>query len=255
MPVTNVSGEKVYLADYTWDELEARPDHDKLIFLQPMGATEEHGYHLPLGTDTFQAVKVAEAAARVVPGVILMPEIPYGFCLDTMSYCGTVSLNADTFIGLVADIAESLRRHGFGRLVLFNGHGGNKGVAETAVRNALLRLAGPAGQVPRDFRVFVVNAFEKIAPRVREMVEGRDYGHGCEIETSLMLALDPQSVRMDRAVEEYMDGDPDFIWRVRDMKEASVSGIHGAANLGTAEKGRMLFDLLVEDLAGFLRRI
>ena len=255
MPETNVNGGKINLVDFTWDELDSHPDKDGLIFVQPMGATEEHGYHMPLGTDTFQAVQIAEAAAKRLSNVLVMPSIPYGFCLDTMSYSGTINLNAATFIGLVTDIAESLRRHGFKRMVLFNGHGGNKGVADTAIRNALLHLAGPAGQVPRDFRAYVFFAFEKAIQLAHDMMEGRDFGHACEMETSLMLALDPRSVRMDRAVEEYMDGDPDLIWRIRDMKEASVSGIHGAATFGTAEKGRKLFDHMVEDLADFLRRI
>jgi len=256
MPVTNVKGKKIRLVDYTWDELDSLPDKKSLIFVQPMGATEGHGYHLPLGTDTFQAVPIAEAAAKNLSNVIVMPEIPYGFCLDTMSFCGTVSLRADTFIGIVSDIVEGLYRHGFGKFVLFNGHGGNKGIADTALRNALQFLGGPAGQVPRDFRLYNFFAFENIGPQALRMMEGKDYGHACEMETSLMLALDPESVKMERAVEEYMDGDgASFIWRIRDMKEASVSGIHGAANKGTAAKGKELFRIMTEDLENFLRRI
>ncbi len=255
MPVTNIKGEKIRLADYTWDELESRQDRKELIFVQTIGATEEHGYHLPMGTDTYQAVAVAEAAAKKLSNVIVMPEIPYSYCLDTMSFCGTVTFSAATVISMVGDIAESVCRHGFGKLVLFNGHGGNKGVLETALRDSLQRLAGPAANLRRDFRMYLVNAFATIAPQLQKLTEGKEYGHACELETSLMLLLDPDLVKMERAVEEYMQGDPDLVWMVRDMKEASVSGIHGAATLGTREKGGKIFNLLVDDLENFLRRI
>ncbi|MBN2287691.1 MAG: creatininase family protein [Candidatus Glassbacteria bacterium] len=255
MPLLNQAGRKILLTDYTWDELDSLPGKAELKLVLPLGSTEVHGYHLPLESDTLQAVKIAEMAALRLPDVIVMPGIPYGFCPDTMNFCGTVHVSAETVTSLVADIAQSLYRQGFRKLLVYNGHGGNKAVADTGLRNALLRLSAPDKPLSADFKLYLSNAYEKISRQVSGMLKGRDWGHACEMETSVMLVLAPESVKMDRAVEEYMEGGPDTVWRVRDMKAFSQSGVHGAPQHATAEKGRELLELLVADLAALLEQI
>jgi len=255
MCVLNVAGEKIRLVDYTWDELEKIDSKAGLKFLLPLGATEAHGYHLSLGADTLQAAGIAEMAAKRVAGVILMPELSYGSCVDTMNYCGTIHLSLETICSLVADIVESLYRHGFRKLVIYNGHGGNKAAAEAGLRRALCRLSGPGKLLLSDFNIYLSNAYEKISPLLTGMLEGKDYGHACEIETSVMLALAPEMVDMNKAVEEYMPGDSDTLWRVRDMKAASKSGVHGAPNHATVEKGEKILELLVGNLISLLKKI
>jgi creatinine amidohydrolase len=255
MALLNDAGQKVLLRDYTWEELSGIPGREELKFLLPIGAIEEHGPHLTLHTDALQAEKISEMAARRVPGVIVMPVISYGFCVDTMNYCGTVSLSAETILMLVADIVKNLYRHGFRKLLIYNGHGGNNGILDASLKNALAGLSGPGEHCLADFNLYLSNSYEKISGQVRELVKGRDYGHACEIETSVMLALAPEAVNMDKAVEEYMDGDQDTVWRVRDMQSASKSGIHGAANLATPEKGAKILEMLVGNLVALLKKI
>jgi creatinine amidohydrolase len=255
MAVLNEAGEKLYLVDYTWDELAALPRREALKIVLPIGSTEEHGYHLPLGTDTWIACRIVELAARKVPGVIVLPPMSYGCCLDTMNFCGTLSVSSNTLRSLIADVVENLYRHGFRKLLVYNGHGGNKGVADTALREALLNLNRPGEPFLDRIAVYLANAFEKQGGELRKMMDGKDYGHACEMETSVMLALYPDSVKMERAVEQYMPGDPDTIWRIRDMQVAASSGIHGAADRGTVEKGRKILEMLVADLVSLLERI
>ena len=255
MPLLNKAGEKINLTDYTWRELDSLPGKAELRFLLPLGATEEHGYHLPLGTDTFQAVRLAEEAARRVPGTIVLPAMSYGHCLDTMNYCGTLTASAKTICSLVRDIVQNLHRHGFRKLVIVNGHGGNKGVAEIALREALLSLSPPGQTFSMDFSVYLFSPYEKIGPQLKGMLKGKDFGHACEMETSVMLALAPEMVRLELAGEEYMDGGPDTLWRIRDMRTASVSGVHGAPNKASRAKGEKIFEMLAAGLADFLGQI
>jgi creatinine amidohydrolase len=255
MPVLNKTGKKIHLADYTWDELDRLPRKKKLKFLLPLGAIEEHGYHLPLGTDAFQAGKIAELAAQKVSETIVLPTMSYGYCVDTMNFCGTIHVSARTICSLVSDIVASLYRHGFRKLVVLNFHGGNKGVVDTALREAVTRLSGPGSLFSDDFEVYQLNAFEKLEKKIKDLLEGKDYGHACEIETSVMLELASGLVDLKLAQEEYMPGGADTMWRIRDMKKASTSGVHGAPNHASLEKGKKVLEWLVEDLAGLLKQI
>jgi len=255
VPLLNEAGEKINLTDYTWQELDRLPRKAELRFLLPLGATEEHGYHLPLGTDTFQAVRLAELAARRVPGTIVLPAMSYGHCLDTMNYCGTLTASAGTICSLVLDIVQNLHRHAFRKLVIVNGHGGNKGVAESALREALLSLSPPGQPFSADFSVYLISPYEKIGPQLKKMLDGKDFGHACEMETSVMLALAPEMVKLELAKEEYMSGGPDTLWRIRDMRTVSAGGVHGAPNKATRAKGEKILEMLVAGLADFLGQI
>jgi creatinine amidohydrolase len=255
MPLLNKKGQKIHLADYTWDELDRLPGKEKLKFVFPLGAIEEHGFHLPLGTDAFQACKIAELAAQKVSEAIVLPTMSYSHCVDTMNFCGTIHASAQTILSLVADIVASLYRHGFRKLLTYNAHGGNKGLIDTALREAVTRLNQPGSLFSDDFEVYQVNAYEKLGAKIKDLLEGKDYGHACEIETSVMLALASELVDMELAREEYMPGGPDTAWRIRDMKKASRSGVHGASNRASLEKGKKVLGWLVDELAGVLEQI
>jgi len=255
MPLLNKTGQKIYLADYTWDELDKLPGKEKFKFVLPLGAIEEHGYHMPLGTDALQATKIVELAAQKVSETIILPAVSYGHCVDTMNFCGTIHVSAWTICSLIADIAASLYRHGFRKLLVFNAHGGNKGVIDAALREAVTHLGRPGSLFSDDFQVYQVNAYEKLNEKIKNFLEGKDYGHACEIETSVMLALASELVDMKAAGEEYMPGSPDTVWRIRDMKKASGSGVHGAASRASLEKGKKILEWLVDELAGALEQM
>src|SRR5690625_862626 len=92
------------------------------VVVVPIGATEQHGPHLPLGTDFTMAHTVATKAAEQVDGVLVTPPIWTGFSPHHMQFTGTVSLRAETLMAVVRDVAESLWRHGFRRILFLNGH-------------------------------------------------------------------------------------------------------------------------------------
>ncbi len=256
MPLTDSAGHKILLADYTWTELEDIGQKEELKFILPLGSTEEHGPHLTLDMDTFAIVRIAEQAAAHSTGCIVMPELAYGHCVDTASFCGTIHLSASTFQACLLDIAASVYRHGFRKLVLLNGHGGNTAPAQTAAREVLMHLAGPASKPVTDFGIhYYPLPYQPVREKVLEVMDSHDYGHACEAETSVVLALDKSKVFMDKAGEEYLDGDEDTRWRPRDMKTAAPSGVHGAPRYATSAKGEQILEAMVDRLAGFLDKI
>jgi creatinine amidohydrolase/Fe(II)-dependent formamide hydrolase-like protein len=256
MPLLDKSGNRIMLTDYTWTELDALENKDQLKFILPLGATEQHGPHLTLDCDTFTASQFAQLAAQRSSGCIVMPALPYGHTMDTSGFCGTVHLSAATFIALLLDIAASVYRHGFRKLVLFNGHGGNTGAAQAASREILMHLAGPAGRPVTDFHVhYYASPYVPVWNAHPEWMQGRDFGHACEMETSVLLALDGNKVRMDKAGEEYLDGDEETVWRPRDMATGAPGGVHGAPRYSSREKGEAILEEMIKLMVGFLEKI
>lgn len=117
------------ISESNWMQIEAYLQNDDRAVL-PLGSTEQHAY-LSLSVDTILAGRVAQEAAAPL-GVPVFPTLPYGLTPYFMAYPGTVSLRATTYFALVSDILDSLAQHGFRRIVLVNGHGGNSPV-QTAV--------------------------------------------------------------------------------------------------------------------------
>lgn len=256
MAILNEAGQKLFLGDYSWDELDRHPHRDRLVFLLPFGSVEEHGYHLPLKCDYFLASRIAELAARRVPEVIVMPAVSYGSCIHAANYCGTINVRSETIIALVCDIVESLYRHGFRKLLIYNGHGGNNGVLDAAQREAIYRLVPPGRPVGTDFRLLVANTVQGIpVETLNELAGGKEWGHACQLETSAMLVLEPEAVDMSRAVDQYLPGDPETIWITRDTKPVNPSGVHGTPSVSNAAAGEKLVGLMVRHLEQLLRKL
>src|SRR5262245_16354077 len=118
-----------------WEELSVpkveQLDRDSTVLILPLGSVEQHGRHLPLGTETILAHALANGVnARVKGRAEVPPPRWYGFAPHHMRFAGTVTLRTETMIALVEDVAASLIEHGFRRLLLLNGHGGNNGVID-----------------------------------------------------------------------------------------------------------------------------
>ena len=103
-------------------------DRERTVLVLPLGSVEQHGRHMPLGTDTMLAHAVALAAAEKVPGVAVLPW--YGFSAHHMRFPGSITLRAETLIALCEDIVGSVVAHGFRRILIVNGHGGNAAVID-----------------------------------------------------------------------------------------------------------------------------
>ncbi len=166
-------------------EIAAARDAGALVVLS-VGAVEQHGDHLPVDTDSVSAYRVAMLAARrcAQPHVLVLPPPGFGFSPHHRAWPGTISLSLPTFTGLITDVAESLHRTGFRRLLIVNGHGGNIGPL-TAICTAL---------ASRGLAVGFVNYFDPGRAQWLEDLPGalRGIGHACAFETGLQLALRPR---------------------------------------------------------------
>jgi mycofactocin precursor peptide peptidase len=161
------------LAGSVWPEVPEAP-----LLVVPLGSLEQHGHHLPLGTDTSVACAVSEGAARSLDGALLAPALPYGASGEHEGFPGTISLGTEALTGLLVEYGRSAGRWA-GRVLVVNGHGGNLDALRSAV--PLLRREG------RDVAWFPCG------------VPGGD-AHAGRTETSLMLHVEPGGVRADRAV-------------------------------------------------------
>ena len=181
----------VWLHELRWPEIEAHLAIDDVILI-PIGATEQHGRHLPLAVDTGWAVTTSQVAAKRA-GALVAPPVHYGWSPHHMSYPGTVTLAADTLKRVAVDIALSLIHHGFCRLIFVNG---NRIANLQPLEIAAVELINRTGA-----QVIVADAGLIARHAVKALCEAPDGGleHAGEAETSLALFWAGDHVDMDEA--------------------------------------------------------
>ncbi|MCE2671132.1 MAG: creatininase family protein [Microcystis sp.] len=239
-----------YFPYLTWTDIDSMPDKENVVIIQPIGAIEQHGPHLPIAVDAAISLgvlgKAFEKLNTNVPAFAL-PCLYYGKSNEHWSFPGTITLSATTLLTLIQEIAESLYRSGFRKLVLMNSHGGQPQVMEIAARDI--------HQQYTDFLVFPFFTW-RVPHNAAELFSGYEleYGiHAGDVETSIMLSLLPEQVKIERAVREYPQGLPEnslltmegklpFAWLT---KELTKSGVMGDATNASKEKG----DRLLESVA------
>ena len=199
----------------------ARPQ----IALLPLGATEQHGAHLPCGTDTFQVSYVADEIARAYPEPVWrLPTIPITVSHMHRGSPGSVWLSNETLTAVVKDVVLALRHEGIQRVVIVNGHGGN-----FVVRPIIQDL----NRDYDDLRVILLEA--SIGERVFDEPPGSI--HSGESETSRMLHIAPELVKMELAVDTDVPYTQSFLLYAP-ITQLEPSGVWGHARAATAEKGR-----------------
>lgn len=214
----------------------------------PIGATEQHGPHLPLGTDTFLATEMAVRLADRIDAVVL-PTLPVSYSWVWKDIPGTVWVSVGLFKELVKDIARSQARHGIEVLVLISGHGANESALKYAVREL-------ADEIPTRIFYFVYPGLKEIAPRYATTPMWHGMVHACELETSWMLATRPDLCRMDRAVREYPEGLETQLYHFSStpMGSLSRSGVFGDATAANAERGEAMLQEMVAWMASLVER-
>lgn len=216
----------------------------------PVGALEQHGYHLPLTVDTDLATGVARGIANAL-GALLLPAIAYGDAWNNSGFLGTISLKPETLKAIVLDIGRELKRMGAPVLVTLNGHFGNKEPIALAAR--ILEAEG--------LRVIHLD-YPRLEALAAEICDSQPAGpgffHADEVETSMMLALRPDSVRMEKAVAEYPQFPATFGIEPMQLSEFNQSGVFGDPCPSTPEKGQKLIDGIVvaclEQIAAYKSR-
>lgn len=243
--------ERVLLEELTWPEVRELITSGQVdTVIIAVGSTEQHGRHLPLATDAILAQVIGEELARRLGKALLAPPIRVGCSEHHMAFPGTISLSAATLGALVGDYVASLSRHGFKNIVVVATHGGNFGPLAQAVHG--LRAAYPQVNIV-DYTDLnhLMSALAGASAEFGVSAEASG-GHAGESETSLMLALRPDLVKMERAVRGYVVAVPDAEVAARVFAEGigalSADGVLGDARLGKAEKGRVYLERFVEAL-------
>jgi creatinine amidohydrolase len=246
------------LANMTWPEVEHRLKECEIV-LVPLGSTEQHGPALPVSTDHYIATQFAYRAAEMIwdkHKVIVTPTVTFGFSPHHMEFKGTITLSELTLSSMIADICHSLAQHGFKRIILVNGHGGN----ETAISNAMHDMHGNI-----DAKVYNVNWYSLVGDKIREIVTPPAY-HACDMETSVAWHLG-QRVLEDKRVDELgkvlvpgfvipdMLAPPPKASVSYNFKEITDSGVVGYSTKATKEKGKLIADAVLERLVNFIIEI
>lgn len=232
-------------------ELNALAARNATVIL-PVGSTEQHGPHLPTQVDALLSGEVARRAARrVAPGlpVVVAPTVWSGLAEHHMSLGGTLSLDLATFHALLRCLCRSILRHGFRRVLLLNGHGGNIAALTAIVNDFALEFDAPIATT--SYWLLARDAFAKILERQTTV------RHACEAETSMLLALAPDLVDMTRVAEAVGPTErelaeaagTDAAIRYRSFKARTRHGAIGDPRAASAEKGERLLDAAAEAVA------
>lgn len=239
-----------YFPYLTWQEIEQMPDKENVVIIQPIGAIEQHGPHLPVAVDSAISLgvigKALEQLNSEIPAYAL-PCLYYGKSNEHSGFPGTITLSANTLLSVIKEMAVSVYNSGFRKLILMNSHGGQPQIMEIAARD--IHYEHP------DFTVFPLFTW-RVPHCVSDLLTAKEqeYGiHAGDAETSIMLSLLPDQVKMELAVTEYpqglptdslldMEGKLPFSWLT---KELSRSGVMGDATVATKEKG----DRILESVA------
>jgi creatinine amidohydrolase len=220
---------KVLWQELRRSEIQRAVEADAIVII-PVGSTEQHGNHLPLNTDTNCCFSIAQRAAQAIDEfpILVLPPIWTGYSPHHMAYPGTITLKYHTLVELITQVAASVHAHGFKKILLLNGHGGNSAIV--AVTRA--KLADEEGISAMSYTYWDMPSVPEEMEAVSQSDKGF-IGHAAEIETSLQLYLQPELVDKDAAV-----------W---------VPGLWGDPSTATREKGERIFNAALEALVKILR--
>lgn len=225
-------------------------DYRPNVAILPWGATEAHNYHLPLGTDIFEATAVAQRAADLAHQrggkPIVLPTIPFGNNAQQLDQVSTIHLSTTAAAAVLNDVAASLCRQDIDRLVILNGHGGNE--FKPLVRDA---------QLEHEMLIVVVN-FWCVGEQNIDNIFDDPGEHAGELESSLMLHIQPELVALDQAGpgsrNPFMIGgfEAARAWTPRPWSATHPDTGCGDPSKATAEKGRQYLEMICEPIAELL---
>jgi creatinine amidohydrolase len=225
------------------------------VALVPVGATEQHGPNMTLETDTAVAYRLAlRIASALQPRAVVAPPFPYGVSYHHMSFPGTITVSPETFQAVVLEVVDTLRQHGVERFFIIDGHAGNQGALDVLMTKLRFQMG---------IRAAYLFYFTLVDDIIRQGVKAERWGHACEVEASVGLALQRDTVRTEaleagklrstslpysNIMESPRVGVP------LSFEEITDNGALGDAHQASEEFGRELANAVVRRSAEFLER-
>ena len=235
-------------------DYRAQIANGEAVMLIPVGSVEQHGAHMPLGTDMMLSTTMSELTAEQIGGLV-GPTISFGYKSQQRSgggnhIVGTFGFDAETVIGICRTLVREFDRHGVKKIVFVNGHNENYQFIFEGVDLALRDLAAQGGELPR---VMMLSYWDFVTPAVIERLypdgfPGWDVEHGGVMETSLMLEYHPDVVWMDRLIDHPAAELPLYDLLPVDPSLTPESGCLSSGKVSTAEKGRILAESIVSGM-------
>ena len=234
---------KLQWQDMAWPDMASYLAHDDRV-LVVVGSCEQHGPHLCFATDTLVPAAIARRAGEAV-GVPVTPALAFGMSEHHLAFPGTISLTPSTFMAVVGDVLTSLWHHGFHRVVVVNGHGGNQAPLAMTLATVANRLDG--------LRVKVYSWWKAPAVTAAEIrLFGQEEHHAGAAETSAILALHPAGVTLSRAAAAAPQADTEFVTASRWRRLYPVGAAGPDPRLATAEAGEELLAAATAELVAEL---
>ncbi len=244
---------KFLLAEMTPDEI-VRSLRETDTVLVPIGTVEQHGPHLPVGTDVFIPIRVAELVAEKTR-VLIAPPVFYGNSLSMMHMNGVFTISPETLANLLLDLCRAFVKQGFRKIVFLNGHEGNTQVVS---------FMGQMARIETGAQIVRIDWWTVASEEISKICE-KEVKHADEGETSMMLVSRPDLVDMTKAVKdsvadelihELSVGKPkDMPYTALPFTVWSRTGVIGDATKASKEKGEQILEAVVNNIVDFLNRL
>lgn len=236
------------LEELTMPEFEAALSRTRSVFL-PVGSLEQHGAHLPLGTDTHIARELCRLAAERA-GCLCAPALPYGLCRSTSRHPGTSTLTFETVKAVVLETCQSLAAQGLRHFVIFTGHAGGTHLA--ALIDAGERLLDWSASLDPPLKVAVLSVLDLLGADAGGLLETPGDAHAGEAETSAIMAIEGHLVKGSAPAEWPSYPKPIL---VRDKRRYWPGGVWGDPSKASRQKGEALLSFGADKLADLMRRL
>jgi len=239
---------------YWLDELStkeaAQAAKDGKVVIFPIGSVEEHGEHLPLGTDSIQPEYIAIEVAKKT-GCIVAPPFRYGICNATRNFPGTLTIKFDTLYRFVHDVLSELVRSGFNRIIVLSGHAGNSHMVALRLAAQDVVTKSDEAEVKDKVRIIVLSDFD-FAEELTPQYADKDDGHAGTIETSRIMAINPELVKAKGEAS---------IWRMPRFEVVAhpelyfPSGVNGDPTAASAEKGQKINEYIIQQVEELVKTL
>lgn len=262
---TDTTPEAAYRYDeLSWPEINDAIEDEAMVVI-PVGATEDHGHHLPVDVDRVIAETVCERTVEMRDDTLLFPTVDHGYLPHHMDFPGGITIGWETYVKYMIDICVSLAHHGFRKILMVNGHGSNQHLLQQVARQVILQYPHVHCAMLSWWDI------EEVRAEAREIRDAGPHGtsHAGEMETSIYLHLRPDDVDMEQAPRDLnypqyshfnaydLAGERDPEWSTSaTMMEwwstLSETGTRGDASVATAEKGERFLAAAVAGLHSVL---